>query len=147
MIYIGIDPGQSGGLVSLAGGGSVFAAEKMPPTERDICDWFRSQVPGQSPARALLEKVSASPQMGTVSAFTFGKGYGGLRMALTAAGIAFDDVRPQVWQSAMGCLTKGNKNVSKAKAQALFPRVKVTHAIADALLIAEYCRRLHLGGA
>jgi hypothetical protein len=41
----------------------------------------------------------------------------------------------------MGCLTKGDKNVSKSRAQELFPSIKVTHAIADALLIAEHNRR------
>jgi len=41
----------------------------------------------------------------------------------------------------MGCLTKGDKNVSKRRAQELFPALKVTHAIADALLIAEFARR------
>ncbi len=38
-------------------------------------------------------------------------------------------------------LTKGDKNVSKRRAQELFPALKVTHAIADALLIAEFARR------
>jgi len=42
----------------------------------------------------------------------------------------------------MGCMTKGDKNVSKRKAQELFPSMKVTHASADALLIAEYGRRM-----
>jgi hypothetical protein len=37
--------------------------------------------------------------------------------------------------------TKGDKNVSKRRAQELFPQLKVTHATADALLIAEYGRR------
>jgi hypothetical protein len=45
----------------------------------------------------------------------------------------------------MRCLTKGDKNVSKARAQELFPALKITHATADALLIAEYGRRLNLG--
>jgi hypothetical protein len=79
--------------------------------------------------------------MGVVSAFTFGRGYGGLLMALTALEIPFVDVSPQKWQGAIGCMTKGDKNVSKAKAQAMFPTIKITHAIADALLIAEWCRR------
>jgi hypothetical protein len=35
-------------------------------------------------------------------------------------------------------MTKGNKNITKQKAQELFPGIKVTHAIADALLIATY---------
>ena len=46
------------------------------------------------------------------------------------------------WQKYLGCLTKGDKNVSKAKAQELFPDLKITHAIADSLLIAEYGRRV-----
>ncbi len=78
---------------------------------------------------------------GVTSMFTFGMGYGGLRMALIAAAIPFVEVTPQSWQKAIGCLTQGDKNVSKAKAQQLFPTVKVTHAVADALLLAEWRRR------
>jgi hypothetical protein len=62
-------------------------------------------------------------------------------MALTAAGIPFERVRPQVWQKAMSCMTGGDKNVSKRKAQELFPAIKCTHATSDALLIAEFGRR------
>jgi hypothetical protein len=79
--------------------------------------------------------------MGVKSAFTFGEGYGRLQMALTALGIPYERIRPAMWQKAMGCLTKGDKNVSKSRAQELFPSIKVTHAIADALLIAEHNRR------
>lgn len=143
MIYIGIDPGLSGGIAKLNYDGTFLSAEKMPPTERDIYDALAALDGG--PETAMIEKVSASPQMGVTSAFTFGKGYGGLRMALTASGIPFDEVTPQRWQKAMQCLTGGDKNVSKRRAQQLFPQVKVTHAIADALIIAEYCRRFHLG--
>jgi hypothetical protein len=59
-------------------------------------------------------------------------------MALTAAGIPFERVRPQAWQKTMGCMSKGDKNVTKSKAQELFPSMKITHAIADSLLIAKY---------
>lgn len=45
----------------------------------------------------------------------------------------------------MGCLTNGDKNITKQRAQQLFPSAKVTHKIADALLLAEYCRRVHRG--
>ena len=80
--------------------------------------------------------------MGVTSAFTFGHGFGQIEMALTAAGIPFERLRPQAWQKAMGCMTKGDKNVSKRRAQELFPQIKVTHANADALLICEYGRRM-----
>ena len=81
------------------------------------------------------------PGQGVASSFKFGQGFGHLEMALTASGIPHTYVAPQKWQKELQCLTKGDKNVSKARAQQLFPHIKVTHAIADALLIAEYCRR------
>jgi hypothetical protein len=93
---------------------------------------------GGTGIHAYIEQVYSSPQMGVKSAFTFGNGFGHLEMALTAAGIPFARIRPQVWQKELGCLTKGDKNVSKRKAQELFPSMKVTHATADALLIAKY---------
>jgi hypothetical protein len=46
-----------------------------------------------------------------------------------------------VWQGALECLSGGSKNVTKLRAQQLFPGEKVTHGSADALLIAEYGRR------
>jgi hypothetical protein len=137
---IGIDPGVNGGIAWITDGRAC--AEKMPDTLRDlwelIGDITLSPPSYEKKYFAYVEQVSSSPQMGVVSAFTFGRGYGHLEMALTAAGIPFERVRPQSWQKAMGCLTKGDKNVTKRKAQELFPQLKVTHAIADSLLIAHY---------
>jgi len=48
------------------------------------------------------------------------------------------DISPQRWQRALGCLTSGNKNISKQRAQQLFPQLKITHCIADATLICYY---------
>lgn len=142
MIFIGIDPGASGGIAGLNYDGHVVEALKMPQTERDIYDYVGSFTGGNGEScKALIEKVHAMPKQGVSSTFKFGVGYGGLRMALVGHGIPFEDATPQKWQAFMGCLTRGDKNVSKAKAQMLWPRLKVTHAIADALLIAEYLRR------
>lgn len=147
MTIIGIDPGKSGGIAWITDGDACV--EKMPETLADlwelIADIDRANAIRGNPlrAKAYLEMVHSSPQMGVKSAFTFGNGFGHLEMALTAAGIPFERVRPQKWQQAMGCMTKGDKNVSKRRAQELFPQLKPTHATADALLIAEYGRRLH----
>jgi crossover junction endodeoxyribonuclease RuvC len=142
-ITIGIDPGANGAIAWIDERGKS-CVEKMPDTLQDlwelVCDitnFPRSTIDGRK-YKAYIEQVSSSPQMGVVSSFSFGRGYGNLEMALTAAGIAFERVRPQVWQKAMGCMTKGNKNISKQKAQELFPDKKVIHATADALLIALY---------
>lgn len=143
MTTIGIDPGTNGGIAWIDYNGNA-CVEKMPDSLQDlwelVCDitnYPRSSVDGRS-YKAYIEQVSSSPQMGVKSAFTFGNGFGHLEMALTAAGIPFERVRPQVWQKALGCMTKGDKNITKRKAQELFPQIKVTHATADALLIAHY---------
>ena len=143
---IGIDPGASGGIACM---GEGVDAMKMS-TEVDVADELRSVLlagkkeTGKAPF-AFLEKVHAMPKQGVTSTFAFGQSYGFLRGCLIALGIPFEEVTPQKWQKAMGCLSKGDKNVTKARARQLFPGIKMTHAIADALLIAEYGRRLRTG--
>lgn len=143
MIYIGVDPGISGGVAACDNHGH-FKAWGMPETEKDIYQMFRDLGSAKNTC-ALIERVHSMPAQGIVSAFTFGKGYGGLRMAMVASFIPFEEVTSRVWQQALGCLSGGDKNVTKARAQQLFPNLKITHAIADALLICEYLRRLKNG--
>lgn len=151
-IFVGVDPGQAGGLVAIE---QSLMVTQMPKTERDIWDWFQKveekRYPGQKMV-ALIEKVHSMPGNGVASMFKFGKGYGGLRMALIAAGIPFEEVNPRQWQKALGVAPRGKtesktefKNRLKALAQQLHPNVKVTLATADALLIATYCQRKHGG--
>lgn len=143
--YIGVDPGVSGGIAVITHAPVVsVTAFSMPPTDRDILDLLEHYQ--QVDTFAVLERVSTSPQMGVVSAGTFMGNYRALQMALTALRIPFDLVTPRKWQQAMGCLTGGDKNVSKRRAQQLFPGLKCTHAISDALLLAEYCRRVRRDG-
>jgi Holliday junction resolvasome RuvABC endonuclease subunit len=148
MTIIGIDPGKNGGIAWITDGKPCV--EKMPETLHDLWQLIEDidrnaepTLPYQPDCKAYIEAVHSSPQMGVKSAFTFGNGFGHLEMALTGAGIPFERVRPQVWQKTMGCMTKGDKNVSKRRAQELFPSVKLTHSTADALLIAEYGRRMN----
>lgn len=141
MHFIGVDVGVNGGIAMIDEYGMIEFAVKMPATDADVLAVFP---PTPIEARAVLEKVSSSPQMGVVSAFTFGRGYGACRMALTASGIPFDEVPPGTWQRKLECLSGGDKNVTKARAQQLFPGAAITHATADALLLAEYCRRTQI---
>lgn len=146
MIYIGVDNGSSGGIAAIEEDGSVIRAVNMPPTDVEILICLSVIVNGNpAGSRAVLEHAQSFPKMGVTSAFNYGKGYGAVQMALSAAMIRFDIVVPRKWQAALSCLSGGDKNVTKRRAEQLFPDVKVTHAIADALLIAEYCRRLHRG--
>jgi Holliday junction resolvasome RuvABC endonuclease subunit len=139
-LWLGVDVGINGGIAFIPEKGNSWAI-KMPDTLCDLWDAIDNIGFDFTYLHACLERVHSSPQMGVKSAFTFGQGFGHLEMALTAAKIPFTYVTPQKWQKELGCLTGGDKNVSKGRAQQLFPHIKCTHAISDALLIAEYCRR------
>lgn len=156
MRFIGVDPGVSGGLACLDADGHVVEACAMPETEHDILEKIVSmRGPITEECVGVIERVWSSPQQGVKSAFTFGRSYGGLRMAMLAAGIQFEEVLPHRWQSTLGCGTGGGKlgerdataakNRTKQHAQGWFLGVKVTHATADALLLAEYARRVARG--
>lgn len=144
---IGIDPGKNGGIASVNDVGRVIALP-MPPTTRDLYDYIDSLCDRQ--AIAFIEQVNAGPSMGSSAAFKFGQIVGEIRMACIAAGLPTHYVSPMKWQRELGLLCKGRglgqgdtakKNRNKAKAQELYPGIKITHATADALLIAEYGRR------
>lgn len=130
---MGLDPGMKGGLAIV---GDRLHAVAMPPTLADV--WAEIVFWSKDVTKAYIESVHSMPGQGVSSSFKFGRGYGNLEAFLTAAGIPFEYVSPGVWQRSLGCLSKGAKNVTKARAQQLFPKLKITHATADALLIAEY---------
>ncbi|MHB1260373.1 MAG: hypothetical protein ACYC2H_01520 [Thermoplasmatota archaeon] len=140
--YMGVDPGVSGGIALIDERAVVIFATAMPDTPRDILDTIARY---DRSVFAVLEHVWSMPGWGNVGPFKFGISFGELRMALTAQTIPFDLVMPKKWQKVMGVVyPKGkprDKNVTKQRAQALFPSTRVTHAIADALLLAEYGRR------
>lgn len=138
---LGIDPGKSGGISGM-GEGQVLAL-KMPETVGDLVDTLR-ELAVRGFTIAYVERVSTSPQMGVVSAGTFMRGLGQIEAACQALGIRLEWVSPAVWQRSLGCLSKGDKNVTKRKAQELFPTMRITHANADALLICEYARRIEM---
>src|SRR3990167_1792058 len=160
-LFIGIDPGQAGGLVAIYSSGKTVEAVPMPETERDIWNWFFSLPHLPHTRQAVIEKVHSMPDQGVASPFAFGKGYGGLRMALIAAGIPFEEVAPQAWQKALGIPPKKKeeskpqwKNRLLALAQQLHPNLPLWSekkskgkmlAVADALLIATFCKRKATG--
>lgn len=165
MIYIGIDPGASGAIASLDLHGNVDAEKFTGKTYIEIAQLIRRHVKYSSRFVIALEKVHAMPArangktvQGIVGTFAFGKNYGVLVGILATLDIEPNDVPPQTWQKEFGLIVRRKqpgitagkaktikKNLHKAKAQELFPSVKVTHAVADALLIAEYLRRLERG--
>lgn len=155
--FLGIDPGQNGGIALVDANGKVIDAWPMPETDMAkwilisaIADWKKVSI------HAVIEKVHSMPKQGVASVFTFGKGYGGLLMALTAAKIPFEEVTPQKWQKCLGIVSR-SKEESKpdfkkrlwSMSQKLHPKCHIWDskfkgkqlAVADALLLATYAHR------
>lgn len=153
MIYVGIDPGRSGGIAVLDEKRElVFSAVLERLTLKELFA-FLLDVRNYDLPMAVLERVHSMPGQGHSGAFTFGRNVGNLEALLVAAEIPFDQVIPRRWQPAIGVVYPPKakdtvrKNISKARAQELFPdqALTITHALADAMLIAEYCRRVQIG--
>lgn len=144
MRHIGIDPGANGGIAVLDDSGAVIFLRKMPETPQDLIDALRRFAEDSC---CTLEKVGGMPGNGGMAMFNFGKGYGHLEMALLSLRIPTETVTPQKWEktyqlgSSRGVKKTEWKNRLKAKAQQLFPGERITLAVCDALLIAEYGRR------
>jgi hypothetical protein len=151
--YLGIDPGQNGGIVLICGG-HLYSASRMPDNDSRLLEKFK-ELSDFNIEMAYLEKLSPAPSFGkgrfsrgVVSQFKLGMSYGKLQMALTAAEIPFEEVIPRTWQSGLSITPRKKdeadtpwKNRLKVKAKQLYPKAEITLAISDATLIATYCQR------
>lgn len=148
---IGIDPGSKGGIAVLDMDGNVMFVGKMPETPQDILDCLRKFAGTElfgSEAVCYLEKVGTGmPGQSSKATATFARHCGHLEMALLALGIKTNDITPNKWEKSYQLGKSSDysktewKNKLKAKAQQLFPKERVTLAICDALLLAEYGRK------
>ncbi len=140
-MIIGIDPGANGAAALIDTAGNIVdVIEFKKNSELDIAEWFIEFSQDEN-IFAYIENVHAMPKQGVTSTFKFGCAYGFLLAVLTTVKIPYEKVTPNTWQKYLKCQSGGNKNVTKAKAQQLFPKQKINHAVADAILIAEYGRR------
>lgn len=144
---IGIDPGNAGGgiaVYSITQGRIIETVYNRDLTPRDLYDMFKCY---RNNCSAYLERVGGMPGQSGMGMFRFGKNVGHLEMALIANGIPFEDLLPQVWQKSYNLGVRGKrsktewKNVLKSHAQQLYPSIKITNEIADAILLMEYGRR------
>lgn len=159
MLILGIDPGLSGAY-ALLGPEGLQAVGDLPTVQKAHKGGSRSEL---SPhllheviARlpkidiAVVEQVTASPQMGTVSAFRFGECYGSINAVLACVGIRTEFVRPAAWKKALGL--NSDAEVSRAKALEYFPEAseffmrKMDHNRAEAALLAEFGKRNYWRG-
>ena len=134
---LGIDPGGTGGIAyAWDGGAEAWSIKKL--TELD--QWDRVFELSRIAKAAAIERVASRPGAGVAGMFKFGKSAGMLEGFLIASRVRYDWVTPVKWQTQMRCRSGGDKNVTKGAAQKLWPHLKITHATADSLLIADWTR-------
>lgn len=167
IIHVGVDPGAGGGVAAIFPNGAVVAMRIPKDDPKALHGWFMGLRISSMTSIACMERLTGyvgptynrkegedgdATNPGS-SMFTMGVNYGMARMALAACDISTEMVMPRAWQAGLGIETRpkgmestGWKNLLKAEAIRLFgDKIKVTKAISDALLIAEYCRRKYGG--
>lgn len=148
--YLGIDPGQKGGIALLW----RETREVVPYSDTDLLRICRSLYDcvrfGNAALEIIccLEKVGAMPKQGVTSMFNFGKDYGYIKGVLEAYGIPYQEIPPRRWKKEFGLSSDKEKSIDVCRR--LFPDVKLLAAprckkphdgMAEALLMAEYARR------
>jgi len=149
-IYVGIDPGKTGGVAAIDEHGNLVLAEDMPilqlanklavvnPTE--LGEMILQARNGQS-CQVLVERSQPMPRQGVSSTFHYGMGFGSLLGALVHNGIGFELVTASQWKKKMG-LGKDKKQ-SIGMAVQRWPELtwrQKDHGVAEAALLACYCR-------
>ena len=144
VVYMSFDPGKDGAAAFLWNGESLV----VPFDKKTYIDVVKSFLNKGFEAKAVVEHVGAMPGQGCVSMFNFGTSFGWLQGMLEALGVSYELVRPAKWKKEFSCTS--DKNTSIEVAKRLFPDVdlrrterctKAHDGKAEALLMAEYCRR------
>jgi len=141
-----IDPGASGGIAYYSDGWA--SCDAMPDTVVDLADKLRRLfVAGNQ--TCVLEEIPLHAGPNAAAMIKLGIRYGECRGILATLGVKVVTLPPKKWQAALGLGVKASHGARwkahlKERSQALFPHLKVTLKVADALLILEAAKRLNL---
>lgn len=145
---IAIDPGLSGGVAVGNTEQGLLNFYPMPPTDTDLAELLRQHGAG---ATLVIEKLPfffPGAKGGMASMAKLQKNAGVVYGICAALGIRVLEVVPHDWQKyfRLGTRSKSKggytewKNKLKAEAQRRYPCRKITHAVADAVLIFDWAK-------
>ena len=151
-VFIGIAPGKSGGcgIIVIEDGIEIGISFKFPKDISTLSVGLMSIIPqglSMDNVHVLVEHVHAFPKQGSVSTFSFGQNLGQWEGTLYANEFDFSYVNPKEWiywyGVQKGLDKKTRKRILLEKAKELFPNMKVTFNVSDAMLIANYCMEMY----
>ena len=147
-LFVGIDPGMNGGIAFI-----------KPEMEADYIQAIRCPKTAYEMARILdvgmatnktspddvvlfVEHVWSFPGDGRVSAFRFGYNYGLWKGIAASNELDVYNIAPRRWQGTFDIPNnlqgRDRKRWLKEHAESLYPNIKVTFNVGDAILIASY---------
>lgn len=159
-MIVGLDPGLTGAVAFMERGGSIVTVEDTPSfltdgkkRDYDVPGMVRLLMENGSTGHiehVFIERQQARPGIPPQAMLKIGHGFGLWIGILATLHIPYTAVWPQVWQREMyaGAVPGEGKERSLLVASRLWPDLvipKSRHDRADALLIAEWGRRLLLG--
>ena len=152
LIFIGIDPGKNGGVAVINEvpdheGTISFRCPKKPV---EMAYTLMATIPNHVSYEDVfvnIEHVHAMPNNGVVSMFSFGQNLGQWEGILGAFELNVKYITPRAWMDHYDCQPRMDKKERKRYlrniAETLFPNIKMTFNISDALLIANYNKDIY----
>ena len=143
-VYIGIDPGMSGGLCVIED--DFIKAYACPRNIQDMALLFAMAISVNETKTvvAYIEKVWARPTDGKSSIWKFAENYGTWKGIAGAYEIDLQTVSPQMWMKHFETPKmekSARKRYLRDKARSMYPDLKkVSLKTADAILIATYAK-------
>ncbi len=165
-LYVGIDPGLDGAIAVLDERGRILSVQDMPVLvkkgkgkkrlyeETVLLSQLESvrklfEETPDAEMTVAIENQHAMPKNGSVGGFSQGYGFGLLIMALTALGLSYTKVSSVSWKKALAIPAGSDKTADLVRARQLWPKAELArqkdNGRADALLIAEFARRVDRG--
>ena len=157
MIHIAVDPGLTGALGAIDDQANLILCADLPVIRFNKLAWIDANelrtilmtAREGRPARITIERSQSMPGQGVSSTFCIGVVLGSILAACQQIGVPIDLVTAAAWKNAMGL--DSQKSTSLDRARLLFPTAeldrKKDHNRAEALILAEYSRRLWAGKA
>ena len=145
-LFVGIDPGMNGGIAFIKPEmeNDYARAVRCPKTAYEMAGILEAGIGETSAEDVILfiEHVWSFPGDGRVSAFRFGYNYGLWKGIAASNELEVYNVAPRRWQGTFPIPDKlhgrERKKWLKEHAESLYPNIKVTFNVGDAILIASY---------
>ena len=151
-IFVGIDPGKNGGaaIINEVPNHENTICFRCPKTPIEMAYTLISTIPediSYSDVLVTVEHVHAMPKNGVVSMFSFGQNLGQWEGILGAFELDVTYTGPRTWMQHYDCKPnmerRERKRYLRGLAEKIFPNIKMTFNVSDALLIANYNKEIY----